>query len=186
MAALGLADKVVRVDRSFRRVEIPHAFGGALALAYYAVPRATVDIDINVFISAERYPDVVRILKRIGVDTFPSEREASDRGQCRTWWAETPIDLFFSYDEIHEAMARSIRRVPFGKVDIPILAPEHLLVAKMAFDRPKDWLDIEQMLIATHDLDLGEVERWVEHLVGRDDHRALRLEELVLRLRGES
>ena len=31
---------------------IPYAVGGALALAYYAAPRATVDVDINVSRSA--------------------------------------------------------------------------------------------------------------------------------------
>ena len=36
--------------------------------------------------------------------------------------------------------------VRFGPVDIPILAPEHLIVCKAVFDRPKDWLDIEEML----------------------------------------
>jgi hypothetical protein len=45
-----LPEKIVAIDEAL--AEIPHAFGGALALAYYAEPRATVDIDINVFIPA--------------------------------------------------------------------------------------------------------------------------------------
>jgi len=27
-------------------------------------------------------------------------------GQCRLWWARTPIDLFFAYDEFHDAMRK--------------------------------------------------------------------------------
>ena len=36
----------------------PHAFGGALALAYYAEPAATIDIDLNVFVAVDRFDDV--------------------------------------------------------------------------------------------------------------------------------
>ena len=38
--------------------------------------------------------------------------------------------------------------MPFADDTVPILAPEHLAVCKAMFDRPKDWMDIEQMLIA--------------------------------------
>jgi hypothetical protein len=182
----GLARKVVRIDRALTRAKVSHAFGGALALAYYAVPRATVDIDINVFTPPEGYPEVSRILKRVGVNTFPPDQEVLERGQCRTWWGRTPVDLFFSYDEIHEAMAQHFRMVPFGSTKIPVLAPEHLLVAKFAFDRPKDWIDIEQMLIATDDLDIGEINRWVDHLLDLHDARAARLASLIDRTRGKS
>ena len=36
MAELGLAEKVVRLHEALDAAGIPHAFGGALALAYYA------------------------------------------------------------------------------------------------------------------------------------------------------
>lgn len=184
MTKLGLAAKVVRIDRAFARAKIPHAFGGAIALAYYATPRATIDIDVNVFVSPERYPAVAAVLRRLGVGNIPDESIALDRGQVRAWWDSTPIDLFFAYDEIHEEMRSAARSVPFGDVLIPILSPEHLLVAKAAFNRPKDWLDIEQMLVAVDDLDIGEVRRWLVRLVGETDERTLRVERLVVELRG--
>jgi hypothetical protein len=46
------------------------------------------------------------------------------------------------------------------------------------FDRRKDWLDIEQMLIATDDLDVSEVEGWLTQMVGSEDARLKRLQEL--------
>lgn len=184
MAELGLAGKVERVDRAFARARIPHAFGGALALAYYATPRATVDIDVNVFVSVERYDSVASVLRRAGVDKIPQTAVAVRVGQVRTWWGATPIDLFFSYDEVHEAMRAAVRVVPFGKKTIPILAPEHLLVAKAAFNRAKDWLDIEEMLVAVDDLDIEEIDRWLAHLVGETDSRAKRFKALAAELRG--
>ena len=50
-------------------------------------------------------------------------------------------------------------------------APEHLAVFKAMFDRPKDWVDIEQMLVATSGLDVADVESWLERMVGNDDFR---------------
>lgn len=186
MATVALADKVVRLHRSFDRARIPHAFGGALALAYYATPRATVDIDVNVFVHADRYDTVAGALRRLGVDAIPASAIAAREGQLRAWWEQNPIDVFFSYDEVHDAMRDSIRTVPFGKATIPILAPEHLIVAKAAFNRPKDWLDIEQMLIALDDLDVAEVTRWLGHLVGHSDERSQKFHSLATELRGPS
>lgn len=183
MTGLGLAEKIERVHRGLQRARIPHAFGGALALAYYATPRATVDLDVNVFVGTERYGSVSSVLRRVGVNKIPDETDTKD-GQVRMWWDSTPIDLFFSYDEVHNAMRSAVRTVPFGDKTIPILAPEHLLVAKVVFDRNRDWIDIEQVLIAVDDLDIKEIRRWLIHLVGESDARTKRFLNLASDLRG--
>ena len=99
----------------------------------------------------------------------------------RLWWERNPVDIFLAYDQLHEAMREQKRRVPFGTERIPILAPEHLLACKVLFDRPKDWLDIEQMLVTVDDLDVPEALRWVERGAGENDHRSQRLRDLVRR-----
>lgn len=173
-----LPDKVVAIDQALTKRRIPHAFGGALALAYYAEPRATIDIDVNVFVMPTDSDRVEAALTPLGVQA--GDRAALERdGQARWRWDQTPVDLFFANDPIHDAMRERIRRVPFGDIRIPILAPEHLLICKVAFDRPKDWLDIEQMLLLEADLDRAEVERWLERFVGTEDPRRSRLDELL-------
>ena len=48
-----LPERLVALHRALARRRIPHAFGGAIALAYWTLdPRATSDIDINVFLPA--------------------------------------------------------------------------------------------------------------------------------------
>lgn len=49
MAELALADKVVAVHRALDGAAVPHAFGGALALAYYGEPGVTVHVDLYLF-----------------------------------------------------------------------------------------------------------------------------------------
>jgi hypothetical protein len=180
--APSLPAKVIAIHRALDVARVPHAIGGALALAYYAEPRTTIDVDINVFIPTERWPQVRDALAPLGVDVSVEEDALARDGQVRLWWDRNPVDLFFSYDRFHDEMRRGARRVPFGEETLSILAPEHLAVCKAMFDRPKDWLDIEQILVATHPLDLAEIESWLERMAGRADPRMARLEEIRSRL----
>ena len=178
-----LPEKVIVIHEAFGDAKIPYALGGALALAYYAEPRATIDIDVNVFPPVERWRDVVDVLDQLGVDCSELDPASVERdGQCRLWWGDNPVDLFFAYDPIHDEMRKQARRVPFGGITVQILGPEHLAVCKAMFDRRKDWMDIEQMLIAGDAIDVSEIERWLVRMVGIDDPRLQRLGEIKAEL----
>lgn len=177
-----LPEKVLAIHRTLDAAKIPHAIGGALALAYYAEPRATVDVDVNVFVSAEHWPQVRDALAPIGVEVDIDLTALERDEQVRLWWGRNAVDLFFSYTDLHEEMRRRTRRVPLGGATIPILSPEHLAVCKAIFDRTKDWIDIEQILVAADPLDLSAIERWLEQMVGKDDPRFGKLEEVKARL----
>jgi hypothetical protein len=178
-----LPEKILALQECLAGAGIAHAFGGALALAYYAEPRATDDIDINLFVAPSAFAEILKELAPLGVDGQVEQAAVEREGQCRLWWGRTPLDLFFAYDEIHEAMRREARLVPFGDSRLAILAPEHLLVCKASFDRPKDWLDIEQVLVCVEDLDIAEIRAWLQRIVGAGDPRERRFEELVAVLR---
>jgi len=175
-----LPEKVILIHETLARAKIPYALGGALALAYYADPRATIDIDINVFLPVERWPEVIEELGALGVEIEELDSGTLERdGQCRLWWGNNAVDLFFAYDPIHDQMRRNARRVPFGDETVSIVSPEHLATCKAMFDRRKDWLDIEQMLLATDELDVAEIEGWLERMVGEDDQRLRHLREVA-------
>ena len=172
-----LSEKITELARVFAQSEVPFAFGGALALAYYAEPRATVDVDVNVFLAPAAVDDVSTTLGALGITTSAAERELVLRdGQVRLHWGATPVDLFFAYDAFHFHAAQRVRRVPFGPDTIVILAPEDLLVCKVVFNRRKDWIDIEQMLLlSAGTLDLDDVLRWTTEIVGEGDDRVAHL-----------
>jgi len=159
------------LDEALDAAGIGHAFGGALALAYYAEPRATIDIDVNLFVDPQRYREVLAVLEPLGIDRAPAEDTVLRDGQGRLWWGRNPVDLFFAYHGLHDAMRDRTRTVPFGDDEIPIIAPEHLLTAKVLFNRAKDWLDIEQMLVTVSGLDMDEVWRWLDEFLPPDDER---------------
>jgi hypothetical protein len=173
-----LAEKIVAISGALRQV--PHAFGGALALAYHAEPRATVDIDLNVFVGPDRFDDIAEPLSALGV-TFGDGVEALMRrdGQGRAFWAATPIDVFFAYDRFHDAAAGATRVVPFADTTIRILSAEHLIVCKVVFNRPRDWVDIDAIIELGTPVDAAEVLRWVGRIAGDEDPRYGRIAALL-------
>jgi len=179
-----LPDKVVAIDRALQGSDVPHAFGGAIALAYYAEPRATVDVDVNVFVGTDRVGAVRAALVPLGI-TVGDKANTERDGQARWLWGRTPVDLFFSYDPVHEAMRDAVRKVPFGDDQIPVLGPEHLVVCKVVFDRDKDWLDIAQVLTAVPDFDAGEVRHWLNRLLAADDERCRHFRDLSGQILGQ-
>ncbi len=173
---LHLRDRILLLHRSLDAIAVRHAFGGAIALAYYAEPRATHDLDLNIFCEPPEAEPVLDALVGLGISVEARSRALARRdGQVRLRWDTVPVDLFFSTLPIHTAMLERIRQVPFSGVEIPILAPEHLVACKAIFNRPKDWVDIEAVFHLTSDLDEDEIRRWVaaiadgevlEHLEG--------------------
>jgi hypothetical protein len=176
-----LAQRVVALDGAL--VEIPHAFGGALSLAYHAEPRATIDIDLNVFVPASQFADVAAPLVRLGVAIDGADVAALVQrdGQVRVLWDATPIDLFFAYDAFHDAAAAGRQVVPFADTTIPILSADHLIVCKAVFNRPKDWVDIDAIVAADTLVDAAEVLRWVARIAGDEDPRYERIAAVLTR-----
>jgi hypothetical protein len=160
---------------------MPHAFGGAIALAYWTLdPRGTSDIDVNVFIPAKECARALRKLPEGIVRPAEAEDTIARDGQIRLWWDETPVDLFFSYADIHDEAARHRRIVPFAGTRIPILGPIEVAVFKVMFDRTRDWADIEAMH-AAGTLDVDAVRSALQTLLDLEDHRFARLQEAVAR-----
>jgi Nucleotidyl transferase AbiEii toxin, Type IV TA system len=176
-----LTQKVLAIDQALEGAEIPHAIGGAIALAYYGEPRVTIDIDVNVFVSTERLSEIERALRPLGVDPEHDERELVEDQQVRFRWDRNPVHLFFSHDELHEAMPTAVRRVPLAGSTIPIVSPEHLVIRKAMLDRPKDWPDIEAILAAETPLDLDEIRSWSVRLAEGDDSGLTKLDQMLRR-----
>ena len=171
-----LASKIVRVHELLESMRVPHQFGGAIALAWYRNPRATTDIDLNITAAPDEAGPVVGALEHLGVTISDRDRETIRRdGQARLMWNGSYLDIFFATLDLHHEMARDARSVRFGPVEIPILSPEHLVVCKAVFDRPKDWVDIGEMVSWGTTVDRSAVLEWVERILGPDSEQYSRL-----------
>lgn len=180
-----LPERILALHRALARRRIPHAFGGAIALAYWTRdPRATSDIDVNVFVPASDCGRALRALPEGVAQPDGTETVIARDGQIRLWWQETPVDLFFDYVPVHEDAARHRRTVAFAGARIPVLGPVELAVFKAMFDRTRDWADIEAMLVAEL-LDVEAVQEALQRMLPADDRRFARLDEAVRRASAE-
>ena len=173
-----LAEHLLAVHDALTEAGLPHAIGGAIALAYCTVdPRGTRDLDVNVFVAQSRFREVVDALPA-GVNVTPSDIAlAEGEGQVRLFWDEVPIDIFLNNVPFHKEVRKSVREVEFMGRTIPVIGCTSLAVFKAMFDRTQDWADIEAM-VAKGSIDLEEVIQWTGEMTGPGSPRIRRLEQL--------
>ena len=175
---IGIPEKMHALHRALDVAGLPHAVGGALALAWCTErARGTIDIDLNVFVGTEQTAAVLAALPDAVGWTADDAALIERDGQQRLWWDGTPVDLFLNTTDFHERAAARARWETFDGASLPFLACSDLAVFKAFFNRTKDWADLEEMQAAgTLDLDLvtGVL---VRHL-GADDERLDRLRAL--------
>ena len=158
-------------------------FADAVARSQPPRPRAPLefpDVDLNVTVPPNDADPVLGALAHLGVTVSPADRALIKRdGQARLDWDGSYLDLLFATFELHREMAERSRQVSFGPVQIPILSPEHLIVCKIVFDRPKDWLDVEEMIAWGTAIDAAEVLGWIREILGEDSEQYARIAALL-------
>lgn len=168
-----LAEKAVTLHEHLATAACPHAFGGALALAWCTrAPRGTSDIDVNIFLPETEAAAALDALPPQVARTGEDLRQLGADGQARLWWDTTPVDVFLSTTSYHDAAATRVHWEPFAGRLLPFLACRDLAVFKAFFNRRRDWADLEDMLVAGT-LDVSEVSAVLaEHLGGGDERIA--------------
>lgn len=174
-----LTDKIARLHHAFHAAGLAHAFGGALALGWCTGNgRGTVDIDVNVFVTADQV-DEVRAALPADVTCDDDRLKALARdGQARLDWQGTPLDIFLNTTAIHVEAARRVRWERFGGNSLPFLSCFHLALFKAFFNRAKDWADLEAMRTAGT-LDVARLRATLAHHLGEDDERIRSMEALA-------
>ena len=170
-----LVHKIIALHAHLAGAALPHAFGGALALAWCtARARGTIDIDVNVFIPDTAF---IKVLDALPADVNVTRNDSAilkRDGQARVWWDKTPVDLFLNTTTFHLELEARIRWEAFGGRQIPFLSCYDLAVFKAFFNRTRDWADLEEMQNAGT-LDVARLKMTLAEFLGEDDERIDRL-----------
>ena len=175
MTADSMSERIVAIHESLDAAGIPHAFGGAIALAYHTLrPRATSDIDVNVALPAAEAERVFRSLPAQVRWTGQLIRVAQARNEVRLRWMRSgSIDLFFAKDDYYQLVESRKELHRFAGTSIPVISATDLTVFKTLFNWPQDWVDIAEMLKAGT-VNSKEALRCTEHLGGSEAADRLR------------
>jgi hypothetical protein len=173
-----LVEKLLAIHAALKAQSLPHAFGGAIALAYCVQePRGTRDLDVNIFVDAERAAEVLAALPEgVRVEDRDVENVVRD-GQTRLFWDGVPVDVFLNNLPLHEEVANGVLWVEMQGSQIPVLDCASLVIFKSFFARTRDWGDIEEVALTTPE-DVDAAVKAVAGLVGEDDPSYLKLAEI--------
>jgi hypothetical protein len=179
------ADVVAVAGRLAERLESrgqEYAFGGALALGYWGVPRGTIDVDLTLYMPAERPSECLWLLQDLGCEFAASDAADSlrEHGFCSVRFEGIRLDVFLPTTPFYEAARLRRRRLTLAGRPTMLWDAESLTVFKMMFFRRKDVADVEQMLrTQAGQFDRGWVRDNLVEIYGSRDPRLATWDEMV-------
>src|SRR5262245_51753692 len=123
---------------------------GAQAVAAYGVPRMTGDVDVTAEVSPGRLEHFVSAMRRadfvLRVDDpaeFVRRARVLPFGHGPT---NLPLDVVLAGPGLEALFLARARTISLGDVEIPVIAPEDLIVTKLLAARAKDLDDVKGVL----------------------------------------
>jgi hypothetical protein len=166
---------LARLHRTLADLAVPHMVIGGLANALWGVPRATLDIDLTLWVEDPAIPNVIRSL----CSRFTCLSDSPDDfvRQTRVLPVEVEdvkADLIFGvlpYER--EAIGRAVTRRVAGEA-VPFCTAEDLVIHKIVSERQRDRDDAREVLLVQRGkLDLAYLEPRVRELAGLLDRPSL-------------
>jgi hypothetical protein len=157
----------------FERMDIPYAVMGGLAVRVYAIPRPTHDADFTIAIDRVRLPELYSEVRNLGY----SVPESFDSG-----WVDTvagmplirfrlyleqhgiDVDVFLAESEFQRQIIARRQRVDLDEHSFMLVSPEDLVLLKLLAGRPRDLIDVQDILFTQGSLDEAYMRQWSKEL----------------------
>jgi hypothetical protein len=159
---------------------------GARAAIHYGSVRATVDVDLSLRLAGASLDNLVERAAAAGFDTrIAGWRELAERARVLLLIDQRSgieVDVVLTGPGLEQEFHARARKARLGGVELPVIAPEDLLICKLLAGRPQDLQDVEAVLFAQPHLDLARVRSalgLIEAALGRSD-----LQMILERLQG--
>lgn len=174
-----LGATVERLDQ----VGIPYMITGSLALAVYATPRMTRDIDLVIEASATQVDALIAVIESDCYVSRDAAQEAVRTGgmfNAVELSSTFKVDFILRRDEPYEREKFSRRRaILLDGRPVLIIAPEDLILSKLVWGRDsgsaRQLDDVRSLQAITPELDRPYLERWGASLGVLPTLRELRL-----------
>ena len=141
--------------------DLEYAIIGGVALPFWGPVRATRDIDIKVLVADTDYDSVRSTLR----DAFPqrARQRAPDNPLIVSVTIECiTVDFLLTLPGYEELIVRRAVQRDLNGWPARICSAEDLIIQKVVAGRPKDWLDVENVLLVQRgQLDERYTEKWL-------------------------
>ncbi len=139
---------------------------GGVAVSVLGSPRLTADVDLVVLLSISRLPELMSIASDAGLAPRIENAEQFARRNrvLLLTHAATGVAVDISLGALpfeEELVARS-QLYQIGDLSLRLPTPEDLVILKAVAHRPKDLLDITEIVRSHPDLDRSRIEAWVQ------------------------
>lgn len=166
---LPLLETLNAVVRTLGDLDAEYMLVGGVALAAWARPRATTDIDVVIAVSEADVAAVGKLLARRagGLSSMRPftfrDGTTLQRVILQRPEGEVTVDLIIAREPLlAEAIRRRVRR-PLGELDVYVATPEDLVLMKLVAGRPQDLVDVRSLAEA-QPLEMAYVRLWADRL----------------------
>lgn len=169
----GVIETLESVVELLDRLNCPYAVMGGIAVRAYAIPRATYDVDITIAAERSQLPELFIALRELDFAIpKPYQSGWGDRIagmpllKLKRYYEEKTldVDLFLEESEFQkEVMKRRVRVDSEGR-KYWMVTPEDLILFKLAADRPRDHVDVADVLFMQGQLDIPYMRSWSQIL----------------------
>ena len=143
-----LEEATIEIAALLDELHLPYMVIGAAAVGFWGEPRATLDVDVTIWVEPDRIEATVEeFASRLTLRTA-NPMETMQRLRLLPVRATNgvPIDLLFAKWPIEkQALERAIW-LQIGNVQVRVAPLEYLLFLKLISDRPKDLTDAEALI----------------------------------------
>ena len=153
----------------FEELRLPYAIMGGIAVRAHGIPRPTYDVDFTLAVPRERLDELFSVIAHRGY-TIPEQ-------YTRGWVDEVggmPLvkvrlflegrtidaDIFIAETSFQREVIDRRIRTEVGGQTVHLVTAEDLILFKLVASRPRDLLDIQDILFTQGQLDETYLRRW--------------------------
>ena len=164
---------------------IPYAVMGGLAVRVWSIPRATQDVDVTIDVATNRLENLRDKLYESGCEIPPVydsgwlDRVAEMplfKVKRRVGSGDIDIDIFVAESDFQDVILTRRVKTELSGRPVWLVSPEDLVLLKLAADRPRDRIDVQDLFFALGEVDDAYLDLWAEKLGVAEKLRSAREE----------
>jgi hypothetical protein len=157
----------------FEQMDVRHAVMGGIAVRAYGIPRPTFDVDFTIAMERARLPELYQGVTALGY-TVPEEYTKGwvdqvagmplVRFRLYLEGRSVDVDVFLAESPYQEELLGRRQKATVDERTIWLVSPEDLVLLKLIADRPRDLLDVGDVLFSQGQLDTAYMRKWAANL----------------------